>query len=161
MLSSSVSKIIFFNGATWLLSYQLHQLSVDSVMKKKLCCWKFAILLKQSEISLSASHLQAKNDPLSMFRGTSVVQVITDLSMMGSDTATITLCWALHDGVSASTRWEMRVSKLICVAVLARGRVIGKMQLTQLPYSCSVRCLGNFEFLHTVHTPTAFLNTHC
>lgn len=42
------------------------------------------MLLKQSEISLYVSHLQAKDDPLSAFSENIMVQMITDLIIAGS-----------------------------------------------------------------------------
>ncbi|XP_009329475.1 PREDICTED: eukaryotic translation initiation factor 4E type 2 [Pygoscelis adeliae] len=50
------------------------------------------------------SRPQAKDDPLSTFSETNMVQAITDLFIAGSDTTTIALCWALRDGISGSTR---------------------------------------------------------
>lgn len=121
----------FFNRATWLLSYQLHQLSMDSVMKK-------ALLL---EICYAVK---------------TVLNLIICLSSAGKGWPTLYIQWdqhgasnhrSLHSGLRhhhdrfmlGSPWWyiwkyrsEMHVSALIPVAVLAHGRVIGKMQLTQL-----------------------------
>lgn len=58
----------------------------------------------------------------------------------------------LYDSFSSKRwciwKWEMHTSALLCVTVLAHGSVIGKIELIQLPQSCSASCIGHREFLN-------------
>lgn len=59
---------------------------------------------------------------------------------------------SLYDSFSSKRwciwKWEMHTSALLCVTVLAHGSVIGKIELIQLPQSCSASCIGHREFLN-------------
>uniref|UniRef100_A0A8B9QKE0 Cytochrome P450 2J6 n=1 Tax=Apteryx owenii TaxID=8824 RepID=A0A8B9QKE0_APTOW len=78
----------------------------------------------------------AKDDPASTFRETNMVQVITDLFIAGSDTTTITLCWALLYMMMYPEVQERAQEELD--AVIGPSRAIEYKDRAILPYTNAV-----------------------
>ncbi|XP_013797264.2 cytochrome P450 2D6-like [Apteryx mantelli] len=83
-----------------------------------------------------AQMLKAKDDPASTFKETNMVQVITDLFIAGSDTTTITLCWALLYMMMYPEVQERAQEELD--AVIGPSRAIEYKDRAILPYTNAV-----------------------
>nr|XP_009680473.1 PREDICTED: cytochrome P450 2J5-like isoform X3 [Struthio camelus australis] len=83
-----------------------------------------------------AQMLKTKDDPTSTFKETNMVQVITDLFIAGSDTTTITLCWALLYMMMYPEVQERVQEELD--AVIGPSRAIEYKDRVILPYTNAV-----------------------